>query len=919
MKRSLFFTFFIISIFLGNNVLNAQSLTIPPGTVNIGPILIGESSANGAHSFTVTGSGYSSGASLYVDSYDSRFTISLTGGAGSYYMSLTYYADGSGNVNQTIYVKYTPTTIGPILTDLEFYDFESWEWQYKEVRGVGKGPEILMEGRETGSYPWDEILDGETTPSVSEGTDFGDAEANSVTVDRTYRITNTSIGGLRGDLVLTEYEAGKYVQISGTNADQFSVTAEPSTPIGSAGGTTTYTVRFTPTSAGLKTAEISIVNNDPNENPYNFAIQGTGTLPLPDPPTADPATSINHNSFYANWTVGGGGSTDGYYLDVATDNGFTGYVTGYENLDVGDVNTYLVSGLDANDTYYYRLRAYNAGGTSANSNTISPTTAPAVPTATSATNVGTENFYANWGFIPGATSYKLDVNTQPDFSGTIILDNVDVTNTYRNVTGLTGGTTYYYRVRSYNGNSSGNSNIITAITFCNAPPATDATDIKHDEFTANWNAPAGGAPDYYKLDVSLNQNFSSYVYGFENLTVYVTSKLVDGLTQNTTYYYRVRAVNAAGASTNSNTISIHTYAGANTEWTGNISTDWNTYGNWDNGVPYSITDVIIPSGTVYPIVNADANCNDLTINAGAELTVSSGYYLFVHGDFLLKADATATGSLVEYGGVSVTGQADVELYLFENRWHYVSSPVTSAVSDVFFDIYLKYYNEPTTTWTYIVNLGVPLPPGQGYAAWSSPVWFGSTTVTFNGGPLNEGNTSIPVSYNVGSGGDGWNLGGNPYPCAIDWDDANWTKTNIDGAVYVWNGVQYLVWVNGTGDLTNGIIPAMQSFFVKANAPGPALQVTNSAKLHGNDPYKGSGVDQLLELTVNGNGYNDKTFIYFNEYATEGFDSDFDAYKKYGIDEAPQLYSIAGDEILSINVLPEMSSGMAIPLGFEVGA
>ncbi|MBL7104386.1 MAG: fibronectin type III domain-containing protein [Bacteroidales bacterium] len=921
MKRSLFFTFFIISIFLGNNVLNAQSLTIPPGTVNIGPILIGESS-DGTHTFTVTGSGYSNGAYLYVDALDSRFTISLTGTSGTFYPSLTYNADASGNVSQPIYVKYTPTTLGQVVDDLEFYDYESWTWQYKEVRGVGKGPEMKMEGRETSSDPWDEILDGETTPSVSEGTDFGDALVGGATVDRIFKISNTNSGGYSGNLVLTEYETNKYVQISGTNADQFSVFAEPSTPVPPDNDSTKFTIRFTPTSAGIKTAEISIGNNDPepnSENPYNFAIKGNGTVVLPDPPTAIAATSINHNSFYANWTQGGGGTTTGYYLDVATDNGFTGYVTGYENLDVGDVNTYLVSGLDANDTYYYRLRAYNAGGTSANSNTISPTTAPAVPTATSATNVGTENFYANWGFIPGATSYKLDVNTQPDFSGTIILDNVDVTNTYRNVTGLTGGTTYYYRVRSYNGNSSGNSNIITAITFCNAPPATDATDIKHDEFTANWNAPAGGAPDYYKLDVSLNQNFSSYVYGFENLTVYVTSKLVDGLTQNTTYYYRVRAVNAAGASTNSNTISIHTYAGANTEWTGNISTDWNTYGNWDNGVPYSITDVIIPSGTVYPIVNADANCNDLTINAGAELTVSSGYYLFVHGDFLLKADATATGSLVEYGGVSVTGQADVELYLFENRWHYVSSPVTSAVSDVFFDIYLKYYNEPTTTWTYIVNLGVPLPPGQGYAAWSSPVWFGSTTVTFNGGPLNEGNTSIPVSYNVGSGGDGWNLGGNPYPCAIDWDDANWTKTNIDGAVYVWNGVQYLVWVNGTGDLTNGIIPAMQSFFVKANAPGPALQVTNSAKLHGYDPYKGSGVDQLLELTVNGNGYNDKTFIYFNEYATEGFDSDFDAYKKYGIDEAPQLYSIAGDEILSINVLPEMSSGMAIPLGFEVGA
>ncbi|MCD4790344.1 MAG: fibronectin type III domain-containing protein, partial [Bacteroidales bacterium] len=389
---------------------------------------------------------------------------------------------------------------------------------------------------------------------------------------------------------------------------------------------------------------------------------------------------INHNSFYANWTwtQGGGGVATGYYLDVSTNSGFTSFVTGYDSLDVGLVTTYQVSGLNVNTDYYYRVRAYNTGGMSGSSNTITLKTAPAVPVATAASNVGTENFYANWGFVADATSYRLDVNDQPDFAGTSILDNEVVTNTYKNVIGLTSGTTYYYRVRSYNGNSSGNSNIITAITCCNSPTATYATDIEHDEFTANWSAPAGGAPDYYKLDVSLNQNFSSYVFGFENLTVYPLTKTVTGLTQNTSYYYRVRAVNVNGASVNSNTIYTHTFAGANTEWTGGTSTDWNTYENWNNGVPYLITDVTIPSVTVYPIVNANANCKNLTINAGAELTVSSGYYLFVYGDFLLKANATATGSLVEYGGVSVTGQTDVELYLFENRWHYVSSPVSGA-------------------------------------------------------------------------------------------------------------------------------------------------------------------------------------------------------------------------------------------------
>jgi hypothetical protein len=64
--------------------------------------------------------------------------------------------------------------------------------------------------------------------------------------------------------------------IGGVDADQFSVQSQPSATV-AASGNTTFTVRFSPTSTGVKTASISITNNDPDENPYNFTIQGTGT------------------------------------------------------------------------------------------------------------------------------------------------------------------------------------------------------------------------------------------------------------------------------------------------------------------------------------------------------------------------------------------------------------------------------------------------------------------------------------------------------------------------------------------------------------------------------------------------------------------------------------------------------------------
>jgi uncharacterized protein (TIGR02145 family) len=74
----------------------------------------------------------------------------------------------------------------------------------------------------------------------------------------------------------------------------------------------------------------------------------------------------------ANW--GSVAGATGYYLDVATDAGFTTFVPGYNNQNVGNVTTINVTGLTCVTTYYYRIRAYNACGTSANSTAITVTT-----------------------------------------------------------------------------------------------------------------------------------------------------------------------------------------------------------------------------------------------------------------------------------------------------------------------------------------------------------------------------------------------------------------------------------------------------------------------------------------------------------------------------------------------------------------
>lgn len=49
-------------------------------------------------------------------------------------------------------------------------------------------------------------------------------------------------------------------------------------------------------------------------------------------------------------------------MDVSTSRSFDSYVSGYQDLDVGNVTSRIVSGLNPGTTYYYRVRAYDSGG-----------------------------------------------------------------------------------------------------------------------------------------------------------------------------------------------------------------------------------------------------------------------------------------------------------------------------------------------------------------------------------------------------------------------------------------------------------------------------------------------------------------------------------------------------------------------------
>jgi len=308
--------------------------------------------------------------------------------------------------------------------------------------------------------------------------------------------------------------------------------------------------------------------NDGGAGIYSDTILVTTLLmTAPPAPVANEAPYVGQTDFTAGWTSSA--AATGYYLDIAADNTFTAFITGYNNKDVLNVLTFSITGLTANTTYYYRIRAYNAGGTSASSNTISVTTLsvppepPPAPVVNDATDITQTSFTANWNSTDRATGYKLDVATNNAFSVFVTgYNNKDITNTNNfNITGLTANTTYYYRVCAYNsGGTSANSGTITLTTIPyppSPPTCTSANSITQTSFTANWNA-STGATGYF-LDVAMDNSFTVFVTGCENIDVLnVLNFNISGLAVNTYYYYRVRAYNTGGTSANSNTITVTT-------------------------------------------------------------------------------------------------------------------------------------------------------------------------------------------------------------------------------------------------------------------------------------------------------------------------------------------------------------------------
>ncbi|WP_179345842.1 LamG-like jellyroll fold domain-containing protein [Winogradskyella ursingii] len=109
------------------------------------------------------------------------------------------------------------------------------------------------------------ITDGDTTPSLTDNTNFGFAEVTAGTIAKTFTIENIGTSNLTIGTI----------SITGANAADFTVTTSPAATVAPA-NTTNLVVTFNPSATGVRNAVLNIANNDSNENPYNFNIRGNG-------------------------------------------------------------------------------------------------------------------------------------------------------------------------------------------------------------------------------------------------------------------------------------------------------------------------------------------------------------------------------------------------------------------------------------------------------------------------------------------------------------------------------------------------------------------------------------------------------------------------------------------------------------------
>jgi fibronectin type 3 domain-containing protein len=314
-------------------------------------------------------------------------------------------------------------------------------------------------------------------------------------------------------------------------------------------------------------------NNTANGTTYYYevsAVNSMGEGVASNERSATPSQPANVPSAPALTSAAGGNASVALTWNAPSNNGgsaVTGYKvyrgtsSGNETLltSLGVVTGWTDSSVTNGTTYYYKVSAVNSVGESAASNELSatpsqPATAPSAPSLNAATP-GNGSVALAWSAPSdnggsAITGYRVYRGTSS--GGETLLTTLGGVTSWTD-TGLTSGTTYYYKVTALNSvGESARSNELSAkpVTVPGAPALNSATAGSATVALA-WSAPSnngGSAISGYRVYRGTSSGSESLLTTLGNVTSWTDT----GLTNGTAYYYTVTAVNAAGESATSN-------------------------------------------------------------------------------------------------------------------------------------------------------------------------------------------------------------------------------------------------------------------------------------------------------------------------------------------------------------------------------
>ncbi len=341
----------------------------------------------------------------------------------------------------------------------------------------------------------------------------------------------------------------------------------------------------------------------------------TTTPPIPIPPSGLTATATSSSTIDLGWR----------------DNAINEIGQRIER-SVGSSNNYaLLTNVGANITaftdsqlvdgtkYYYRVKAFNTGGSSTYSNQLFAITPLKSPTSLTATAVSSSQISLTWTDNSATEAgYRIEQSPVDNLHYTEIAT-VGPNVTSYSATGLSEATKYYYRVRAYNAIAtsaySSEKNATTLYNIPVAPSGLRISSIISSRVILAWTDNSGNESGFrIQRKQGPTGTYTEIATPGANVTTYTDddNALLDG----TQYYYKVCAYNPAGNSPFSNEVSGTTLLASPTSLTATVVSSTQVNLNWtDNSrseTGYLIERKATSSGNYAQIGSVNMNVHSYT-------------------------------------------------------------------------------------------------------------------------------------------------------------------------------------------------------------------------------------------------------------------------------------------------------------------